>query len=139
MTSPVVPISGAVPGWYPDPWNNGSLRWWDGAAWTEHVSAAWAPPAPTARPMARNDGIEYLVPVNTDGWAIASGYLGLFSLIPNPFTSVAAIACGLVAMQRIKQTGKHGKGRAIVGLAFGGLSLAVFALILVASAGSSQG
>jgi DivIVA domain-containing protein len=26
------------PGWYPDPWSWSSLRWWDGRAWTVHVT-----------------------------------------------------------------------------------------------------
>jgi RsiW-degrading membrane proteinase PrsW (M82 family) len=26
------------PGWYPDPWRVGPWRWWDGTAWTAHVS-----------------------------------------------------------------------------------------------------
>ena len=28
----------APPGWHPDPWKLSSLRWWDGTAWTGHVS-----------------------------------------------------------------------------------------------------
>jgi Protein of unknown function (DUF2510) len=35
------------PGWYPDPWGETGLRWWDGTNWTEHVQgqpvAGYAP------------------------------------------------------------------------------------------------
>ena len=35
-------------GWYPQP--DGSHRWWDGTAWTEHVTPAPAPtPTPTGQ------------------------------------------------------------------------------------------
>ena len=39
MTSPT------PPGWYADPSGSSSLRYWDGVAWTEHVSAASSPGA----------------------------------------------------------------------------------------------
>ncbi len=29
-----------APGWYPDPWNQSSWRWWDGLAWTANISGA---------------------------------------------------------------------------------------------------
>lgn len=32
------------PGWYPDPYQGGQQRYWDGAAWTEHVHPS-SPPA----------------------------------------------------------------------------------------------
>ncbi len=54
------------PGWYPDPWSQDHLRWWDGAAWTEGTTrpethgppvATIAPPAaptpPAAQPLWR--------------------------------------------------------------------------------------
>lgn len=33
---------GAPPGWYPDPWNQAPLRWWDGTVWTPNASWAGA-------------------------------------------------------------------------------------------------
>ena len=46
---PAPPVSGPPPGWYPDPGNGAAVRYWDGAAWTAHQSAAVAayagPPA----------------------------------------------------------------------------------------------
>ncbi|WP_188111247.1 DUF2510 domain-containing protein [Nocardioides antri] len=52
------------PGWYPD--NNGTMRWYDGAAWTDHVQpgsagpaeatvVSGAPPEPT-RPLGQHEG-----------------------------------------------------------------------------------
>lgn len=36
------PVESAAPapaaGWYPDPWRQARLRWWDGGAWTGHVT-----------------------------------------------------------------------------------------------------
>ena len=34
------------PGWYPDPWQPGGQRWWDGTGWTQQVAAAQLPPPP---------------------------------------------------------------------------------------------
>ncbi len=40
-TTPVTPATPSVPaGWYHDPAGRFELRYWDGSAWTEHVSRA---------------------------------------------------------------------------------------------------
>ena len=45
----------AAPGWYADPGGSGSHRYWDGTRWTDAVSSAIPPAAPTnARDDARN-------------------------------------------------------------------------------------
>ena len=122
------------PGWYPDPEWAANVRWWDGATWTEHRAPAWQPPQGSWAAPAPSHDLDYLLPVNRDGFAIASGYLALLSLVPNPVTSTAAIATGWIALRRIPTTGKLGRGRAWFGIIVGGLSLGVcLALVLAAN------
>jgi len=67
-------------------------------------------------------GMRLLIPVGRSGWAIAAGYLGLFSLIliPAPISAIISI----VAIRDIRRSRgsakvKHGMGRAIFGLVMG--------------------
>ena len=32
------------PNWYPDPYGQAELRWWDGAQWTEHTHGGGTQP-----------------------------------------------------------------------------------------------
>lgn len=64
------------------------------------------------------------MPVGRSVWAIAAGYLGLFSfvLLPAPVSLVVSI----IAIRDIRRSQgtakvKHGMGRAIFGLVMGGL------------------
>jgi hypothetical protein len=133
--STAAPTTAPAPGWFADPHDPSMVRWWDGAAWTEHRAPGWQ--APHAAPGMDHE-LDWLLPVNRDGFAIAAGYLGLFSLIPNPITSVAAIICGIAALSSIKRTGKLGRGRAWLGLIIGGLSLGVFLLAVIGASASSN-
>lgn len=75
-------------------------------------------------------GIRMLLPVGRSGWAIASGYLGLISvlLIPAPF----ALITGILAVRTIaRNPKKHGLGRAIFGMVMGSIFSLVLLLFLV--------
>ncbi|RPH55856.1 DUF4190 domain-containing protein [bacterium] len=86
--------------------------------------------ARAARPPGSDPVMRMIAPVGRSSWAIAAGYLGLFSLLlfPAPF----AVATGLLALQDIRSDpDKHGKGRAIFALVLGTLgTLALIALTI---------
>ncbi len=115
-------------GWYPDPRQPNVLRYWDGATWTEHRAPAWQAPYGAPAP---DHSLDWLMPVNRDGFAIAAGYLGLFSLFPQPFTALPAFICGWFALHRIKKSDQLGRGRAWFGIIVGGLDLVLFAVLVV--------
>ena len=67
---------------------------------------------------ATDDPLRFVIPLNPSIWAIAAGYLGLFSVlfVCAPFSLIA----GLLALKDIKQNpGKTGKGRAWFGIVMG--------------------
>jgi hypothetical protein len=72
-----------------------------------------------------------ILPVGLSGWAIASGYLGLISvlLFPAPF----ALLTGVLAIREMQRNPKkHGMGRAIFGIIMGGLGTLVALIVAVA-------
>jgi Domain of unknown function (DUF4190)/GYF domain 2 len=78
------------------------------------------PVARAARPAGDDPVMRMVLPVGRSPWAIAAGYLGLFSLlvIPAPF----ALATGFLALHDIREDpAKHGKGRAIFGIVMGAI------------------
>ena len=69
---------------------------------------------------------------NRSGWAIAAGYLGLFAVLalPAPF----ALAAGILGLREIgRNPGLGGRGRAIFGIAMGGLFSALLVIVLFVS------
>jgi len=85
----------------------------------------------TGNPVEVDTGVteRYILPVGRSGWAIASGYLGLISvlIIPAPF----ALLTGILAIRAMRRDPKkHGMGRAVFGIVMGGLitGLLLFAL-----------
>lgn len=62
----------------------------------------------------------HLLPVNRSGWAIAAGYLGLFSIIP--LVSYVGLGVSIYAARHLKRhPDKLGWGRVVTGLVLSGL------------------
>lgn len=87
-------------------------------------NAAAPPPLPQTSSGGIGDdaGMRLLIPVGRSGWAIAAGYLGLFSfvLIPAPVSLIVSI----IAIRDIRRSRgaakvKRGMGRAVFGLVMG--------------------
>jgi hypothetical protein len=94
-----------------------------------------AGPASTPALVLTDEGsaLRMLLPIGRwSGWAVASGYLGLLSLllVPAPF----AILTGVLAVRELRRNpGRHGMGRAIFGITMG--VLGTLALIFFTTIG----
>jgi GYF domain 2 len=74
-----------------------------------------------------DENLKYLLPVGRSGWAIAAGYLGLFSIIP--FVSYAALFVSIYAAIQLKKNPKKlGWGRVITGLVLSSLFSLIYTI-----------
>lgn len=90
------------------------------------------------KPVEADAGMRLLIPVGRSGWAIAAGYLGLFSLavFPAPIAVIVSIIA-IADLRRSKREGKkkYGMGRAVFGLVAGLLGTFMILYIAVLAAG----
>jgi hypothetical protein len=112
---------------------SGDLAWHQGMKGWEPLGVVMSRLGHPLPAQADADGVNtWLVPVGRSGWAIAAGYLALFSvlIVFAPF----ALVCGVMALRSIKKNpGLGGKGRAWFGIIMGGLVSAVIVIGLIAS------
>jgi Protein of unknown function (DUF2510) len=136
FTRTPVASTSAPANWYPDPYQPGQLRWFDGYRWTEHASG---PQPAGAYPMAgyggwpsqppRDRSMEVLLPVNRTAWSIAAGYAGLFSILL-VFAPLALILGVIALIDLTHKPDVGGRGRAWFGLIAGAFgTLGLFSLI----------
>jgi hypothetical protein len=94
-----------APGWYPDPYAPGTLRWWSGTEWTGYTAPG---PGSGSKPV--------------DGFAIASLVTSIIGFSP------VGIVLGLVAKSRIRRSGgrRGGGGLATAGVAVGCAYMVLF-------------
>jgi hypothetical protein len=81
-------------------------------------SPADYPRPPNNSVPANDDPLRFVIPVNPSVWAIAAGYLGLFSVLCvfAPFSLIA----GILALKDLKANpNKTGRGRALFGIIMG--------------------
>jgi hypothetical protein len=126
----------AVPGWYADPSGPGALRYWDGAAWTQHVQpmpAAPIAPAPTypPQPYPTYGGV---APAK-NGKANSALVWGIVSIFLNPFClpSILAIVFGVQGRriaEQLEAAGHRdsGRSRATSGLVVGIVGAVLFVI-----------
>lgn len=90
-----------------------------------------APGQPGGPPGIGDDaGMRWLLPVGRSGWAIAAGYLGLFSFLL--FPAPIALILSLIAIRDMRRNPhRHGMGRAIFGLVMGVAGTALLTLMIV--------
>jgi hypothetical protein len=127
------PASAAPAGWYPDPYQPGQFRWFDGYQWTAHAGAsapvtgaAWGPPPE------RDRSVEYLLPVNRTGLSIAAGYAGLFAILL--IFAPIALVLGVLALRDLQdKPAVAGRGRAWFGLIAGAIGTLGLILVIASS------
>lgn len=112
-------------------WRSGMPQWLP-ASETPEIASAMRLQTPAAPASISDDPMmRALLPVGRSGWAIAAGYLGLFSLLMLP--APLAILCGIFAVRDIRRyPRKHGMGRAVFGIVMGILGTAGFVLLYFA-------
>ncbi len=106
------------PGWYPDPHQAGTQRYWDGSQWTESRAPGAVPKLPT------------------NGKATASLVLGILGLVILYLIGpILALVFGYQAKNEIEASNgtQGGGGAATAGIVMGwiGIGLAVLYLVLV--------
>lgn len=108
------PVSAQTPaGWYPDPHDPSTQRYWDGSQWTENRS-----PGAAAKP-------------ETNGKSIASMVLGILWLCG--IGSILALVFGYQAKNEIDASGETqgGRGMAMAGIVLGWVGVGALILYLV--------
>src|SRR5688500_12547319 len=83
-------------------------------------------------PGGADPAMRWPIPMARSGWAIAAGYLGLFSFFGG-FLGPIAIIVSIVAIRDIKKhPDRHGMGRAVFGLVCGILGTIILVFVLIA-------
>lgn len=118
-----------IAGWYPDPENPDTDRWWNGSSWSDQRrgSGAAAAPGPTYQPHLANQPYAYTtssVGSGVNGKALAGLIVSLSSLL-FPIFGINGIVGAILGGLGLKEA----KRRQLAGLPNTGRGLAIAAII----------
>lgn len=127
----------APAGWYDDPQDARSIRYWDGVQWSASAAPKVAYPAGgQAAPgpdLGPSNPMHYIVPIGRSWQSVVAPYLGLCSLLPVPIIGqalgIGGIVLGVIALRRAR-SGGHGTGRAITAIVLGSIGT-LFGLVVL--------
>ena len=114
------------PGWYPDPWFGGGVRYWDGTDWTT-FAAVPVPPAPPPKPphptlpfsVFIGSVLVILIPIVVSKYVTYQlAEFGLPIAVMVAISAVVGYGPGLLYWRHISETYGTGGMRATVGLYF---------------------
>ena len=93
------------------------------------------PPATSASPTppektTEEKVLEWTVPINRSGWAIAAGYVALFN-IPFVILGPISITLGIVGLLDAKKKQKRGKGRSLFAIIYGAIATAILLYFII--------
>ena len=114
----------------------GDLAWAEGMSSWQPLASLFPPShgvPPPVPPAPVDYALSMVLPINRSGWAIAAGYLALFSVLclPAPF----ALFCGIMALRDLKrQPHLQGAGRAWFGIVMGAIGTLLLLLMLASLA-----
>lgn len=130
------------PGWYPDPYGDAPLRWWDGANWTTHLTGvASHAPSPVIR---------FLRGLPWPAWIACLAVLSVVGFVcfgigesgatPNPgaWYVVGFLASALVVLVSAALTLGRRRWREAAVLAFLAAAVVGFAIFVVSSPSTSR-
>lgn len=128
------------PGWYDDPEQPGSLRWWDGQAWTDHRRPLPTDPPPTGSPAVAGVAAGHAVgSPKIDTWLWQSIVVTVLCCLPLGIVGIVMASQAQTALNQGDVAGATDKARqartfTLIGGGIGLLFVPVFFLWIFAAA-----
>jgi hypothetical protein len=124
---------GTAAGWYPDPDVGGTMRYWDGRSWSEHIATGYDHPAPSSGVHAAYQRTATSRPVQTFGdlnhqslvaIGFAVGYLVLAQVAGIVLLGIVPVMAAVRALGRKEPLAPVAMASAITAVVLGLMAMA---------------